>query len=93
MNCGRYCLGHWGWKVRCQDILEQYKLLNHNQLLFKSAAQFIAKIIYHGQPHNIIEMIKLPNRKCKDLRMLKMDGYNGSYKADLRGGQALSMHR
>ena len=71
MSCARISRNSFGYKIRCSDILNEFKMLNHQQLLFKSAFGFIFKLINNKQPSELYDMINMPTRNCKNVTLKK----------------------
>ena len=64
MTSARVARGNFGMRVSCNKILDEFKMLNMQQLLFKSALCFITKIIHTKQPSDIYALLKIPTRSC-----------------------------
>ena len=71
MGSARFCRGNYGFRISCQDILSEFQLLSAKQFLYNLGLNVIEKIIQNKKPELIYNMIKKPDRSCKDLRMLR----------------------
>ena len=71
MKSARTIRDNYGFRVRCSDILNECKLLNANQLLFKSAMRFIIKLMLNKKPTELYNLLILPSRKCKRVNLVE----------------------
>ena len=70
MMSGRYARGNAGFKVKCQGILNEFKMLNSSQTIYKSAITFIVKLMINKKPDDIYSLVKIPRRKCSNIAMI-----------------------
>ena len=67
MACGRFIRGSYGYMVNTQTILTDANLLNFRQLVFTRICQDMFNIISLKEPRSLYEMLKFPNRACKQI--------------------------
>ena len=70
MGSARFCRGNFGFRIYCQDILNEFNMLNSRQFLYKCGLNVIHKILLTRKPKLIYDMIVAPRRTCKDFRLI-----------------------
>ena len=72
MGCSRFSRGNYGFRINSTRLMSDANLLNHNQLMYKTSAKIIFRILESKQSPLLYDLFRIPGRSCSKISLKQL---------------------